>query len=398
MNAQQFDAGVLSQLETIRRIGRGRLRRLSDLDDFTQEVLIRLYAGREQLRDAERLPQWAAVIARNLAVQWNRKRAPIPMSALPAVPHGSHVDDDPALLAERWQALVAALDALDPVERDLLVSYYVNEVGYPDLQRRYGLSYSAVGVRLHRAKRKLRTRLRWLVAAVVALFHTPHERAFGGQPMAMSRMSMAFIAGVGATITGAVALGWSMANDADATVPVSEDTVIYVETPASAVESMELSRKGADRREDASVSMDADRLARIDREVEGDGRREDPDTNGDYDEALRTFRAFEREVAAYRAEHGEYPPRHDRLQAKHAFDLEVAAYRAEHGEYPPGFEDNLRKHERALSHGRSPEDTRRASDHADDDDHRAPDPDPRHDDSAGRDADVPPASDTEDDQ
>ncbi|MBT7101884.1 hypothetical protein HN937_31200, partial [Candidatus Poribacteria bacterium] len=105
MNAQQFDAGVLSQLETIRRIGRGRLRRLSDLDDFTQEVLIRLYAGREQLRDAERLPQWAAVIARNLAVQWNRKRAPIPMSALPAVPHGSHVDDDPALLAERWQAL-----------------------------------------------------------------------------------------------------------------------------------------------------------------------------------------------------------------------------------------------------------------------------------------------------
>ncbi|MEO2006572.1 MAG: sigma factor, partial [Candidatus Poribacteria bacterium] len=78
MDQQQFDAGVLAQIDTIRRIGRGRLRQAADLDDFTQEVVIRLYAGRDQLRDSGRLAQWTSVTARNLAVQWNRRRAPIP--------------------------------------------------------------------------------------------------------------------------------------------------------------------------------------------------------------------------------------------------------------------------------------------------------------------------------
>lgn len=229
MDARQFDAKVIEQIDAIRRIGRKRLRRSSDLDDFTQEVVIRLYASRGQLRDGDRLGHWAAASARNLAIEWNRKRAPILMSTAPEVPVVEGVDD-PTLREERWQALVNALSGLDPVERDLLVSYYVDGIGYDELQRRHGLSYSAVGVRLHRAKQKLRKRLGRLVVAGAGLFFSPRQRAFGALPMTASRTSMAFIAGAATAIVGAVAVGWAMFGTAEAAPPDMASRVMSVDT------------------------------------------------------------------------------------------------------------------------------------------------------------------------
>ncbi len=357
MDQQQFDAGVLAQIDTIRRIGRGRLRQAADLDDFTQEVVIRLYAGRDQLRDSGRLAQWTSVTARNLAVQWNRRRAPIPMSSLPDLPPEALSDDDPTLLAERWQALVSALETLDPVERDLLVSYYVDEVGYTVLQQRHGLSYSAVGVRLHRAKRKLRTRLGWLIAAVAALFHTPRHRAFGGQPMAMSRMSMACIAGIGTTITGAVAFGLVMSNNADATAPDAADNVIQIEMRKFDADPPGRGRDDvlhlSDRARDGDEVRERDEA----RETGEERRRPERDSDrtendgrfGNYEAALQVKQDFDREVEQYREGHdGDYPPGYDRLHMKHEFMLDVAAHRAEHGEYPPGFEDQVTDLRRKL--------------------------------------------------
>ncbi len=112
----------------------------------------------------------------------------------------------------------------------MLVSFYVDDIGYAELQQRNGLSYSAVGVRLHRAKRKLRNRLGWLVASVAALFHTPHARAFGAQPMAISRVSTAFLAGFGATVTCAIGFGWAASTDTDANAADPAERVIYVQT------------------------------------------------------------------------------------------------------------------------------------------------------------------------
>ncbi|MBT3270530.1 sigma-70 family RNA polymerase sigma factor [Candidatus Poribacteria bacterium] len=210
MNAQQFDTSVLGQIEAIRRVGRKRLRRPTDLDDFTHEVIARLYASQDQLRDDERFPHWAAVTAKNLAAEWNRKRGPalrdVPPERSPA---------DPALLAERRSALHGALGSLGAVERDLLVARYVDEASYSELQERHDLSSSAVGVRLHRAKRKLRGRLRWLVASIAALFHTKHARAFGQMHMGLSAGSMACIAGVATTITVGIGYGSVLSANSD---------------------------------------------------------------------------------------------------------------------------------------------------------------------------------------
>ena len=165
--------------------------------------------------------------------------------------------------------------------------------------------------------------------------------------MAMSRMSMAFIAGIGTTITGAVAFGLVMSNNADATAPDDADNVIQIETRA-----LDTDPPGPDHEDAIRLSDLSDRDRHEERErhearerdeqserPERDNARAETDRFGNYEAALRVKQGFDREVEQYREVHdGEYPAGYDRLLMKHEFMLGVAAHRAEHGEYPPGFE------------------------------------------------------------
>lgn len=151
-----FDNIVLSNLELIRRIGVHYLIRSEELEDFIQEVTLRVYSKREQLRDIQNFPQWLSAIAKNLAVDWNKRRRPDLLEELLDVPNSSpFMKDD----SEQWDILLAAIDTLEPIDRDLLYSYYANDVSYAELQARYQLSYMAVGVRLHRVRKQVQERL-----------------------------------------------------------------------------------------------------------------------------------------------------------------------------------------------------------------------------------------------
>lgn len=102
-----FDARILEQIETIRRIGNKRLHAHDALDDFVQEVLVRAYAGHDRLRDADRLPQWVAGIARNLAREWSR---PSPISPVERIVAPSS-DLSPLERVVGWERHRALLDA-----------------------------------------------------------------------------------------------------------------------------------------------------------------------------------------------------------------------------------------------------------------------------------------------
>ena len=93
MKAQRpfnFDEAVVSQMENIRRIGLRRLHNRGEIDDFVQETILRAYAKRDQLRDETKFDRWIAVIARNLALDWNsalrRRGREEPIDELPDIP------------------------------------------------------------------------------------------------------------------------------------------------------------------------------------------------------------------------------------------------------------------------------------------------------------------------
>ncbi len=178
-----FDATVLGQMGHIRAVGRNRLRNLNELDDFVQETVARVYANRAQLRDPAKLKQWIYGIARNTASEWNRvherwnsKRQTLDEAEAANMPHPLTALEQ----AESNEQIRQALDKLNPIDRDLLRGRFMDEETYEALQKRHGLSYSAVGIRLHRAKRRLRKLLTGIKVALALALASMKRTAFGG--------------------------------------------------------------------------------------------------------------------------------------------------------------------------------------------------------------------------
>lgn len=189
-----FDKAAIAQMENIRRIGLRRLHCREKIDDFVQETLLRAFSKRCQLREPAKIDRWIAAIARNLAREWNRKKRNEPTTdRREAVdwrtPHDALEE------AETREAMRKAFGRLNAADRELLRKRYLEEASYAELQERYGLSYSAVGVRLHRAKKRLR-KIYMSITAALAFFFGGYQRAAMGGAFMMSKAAKIAIAAV----------------------------------------------------------------------------------------------------------------------------------------------------------------------------------------------------------
>ncbi|MFN0009570.1 MAG: RNA polymerase sigma factor [Planctomycetota bacterium] len=132
--------------------------------DLTQEAFrraLRYAKPGEHIRNPR---AWLRVIAWNVARDYARQSArrvttngsDALVEALEG--NGDPVDDLPEWEIEQ-QELMAAVAALPPIAKALILGYYFDNKGCDTLGVEFGLSREAVKVRLHRARRKLRDRL-----------------------------------------------------------------------------------------------------------------------------------------------------------------------------------------------------------------------------------------------
>ncbi len=210
-----FDEAALAQIENIRRIGLRRLRNKNEIDDFVQETLLRAFSKRSQLRDEAKFEAWIAAIARNLAREWNRayyrrKRAEAD-SAAEAV--DSRNPQDALEKAEERELLKQAVARLNESDREILRARYVDDASYAELQERYGLSYSAVGLRLHRAKKRLRKIYLSIAAALSLFFGSFKHTAWGGVLLMKKTAAIAVASGI---LVGALGAGFFCRGDGGA--------------------------------------------------------------------------------------------------------------------------------------------------------------------------------------
>ena len=133
--SSDFDALVLEHVDTIRMIGRSRLRRRDEVDDFTQDVITRLYANQERLRDRDRFPQWADATARNTSAKWNGRRSPALLADPPDCPAIEPDSQERLENDELARRVVDALRGLDDRDRDILVAHYMDDATYAELER-----------------------------------------------------------------------------------------------------------------------------------------------------------------------------------------------------------------------------------------------------------------------
>ncbi|SRR6266508_2474940 len=137
--------------------------------DLTQDVFLRV--TRTTVPDAgdTEVRAWLFRIARNLALDYSRKRIRQPEPA-PLVEHGSrHPSQDVDF------AVHEALTALSDLDRDVFLMREVAGLGYDEIARACGLTPDAVRSRIHRARLQLRA----LLAAPIATRRTIPMRQSG---------------------------------------------------------------------------------------------------------------------------------------------------------------------------------------------------------------------------
>ena len=201
-----FDQLVLSHLGLIRSIGLSTLRRLGELDDFTQQVVLVAFAHRNEL-DPRGVKGWLATVARNTAIQWSRKRTPDLLAQLPDIPLPTPLPDESLEAEERWSQVIEGLASLDDTDERALRAHYLEDRGYEQMQREFGVSYSAMRKRVSRARKLLQERLTAL-AGLIGLIGTRRQpRGFGDVPGGDNRMTATISLTASMLIVGWVGVG-----------------------------------------------------------------------------------------------------------------------------------------------------------------------------------------------
>lgn len=135
-----------------------------DRKDLHQEILVQVWRALPGFRREAAAGTWLYRVALNTAISFYRKqrtRAKI-LAEDPAAPDTWHAacptPSDDLVTRERLDRLYAAIARLSNVEK-AVVMLYLDDCSYAEIAAVTGLSPSNVGVRLHRAKKKLATLL-----------------------------------------------------------------------------------------------------------------------------------------------------------------------------------------------------------------------------------------------
>jgi RNA polymerase sigma factor (sigma-70 family) len=160
-----FSLLVIRHQMRLRRLLLATLRHPADADDVLQETFLRAYLGIESLRRPERFRAWVCAIALNLARMWQRSlvRRPIldgDLDLWAAATADTNPSPEQAFeQRETAQRLAEALADLPPSERNALLLVYRDGLSHQETAARLGASLSAVKVRVHRGRRRLRAAL-----------------------------------------------------------------------------------------------------------------------------------------------------------------------------------------------------------------------------------------------
>lgn len=134
--------------------------------DLVQEVFVRAWRHRRQLRTPERLTPWLHAILRRAHLDWRRRggRLEVPVADAPerlerlTFRHGRFAPpaEDRIARDEDVGVLREALDRLSPLDQAILAMRFGDDLAVREIARRLNLRPGAVATRIHRALAKLR--------------------------------------------------------------------------------------------------------------------------------------------------------------------------------------------------------------------------------------------------
>lgn len=144
------------------RYGRKFLSNTDNIEDMVQEVFIKTYENIQSFDTSQRFSPWIYRIAHNTFVNALRKnlKAPLYFFDLDAIVSHSFYENPSPEEDEEKRKIKPMIDAglaqLSPKYREVIVLHYLEELGYQEIADILHVPIGTVGIRLKRAKDKLK--------------------------------------------------------------------------------------------------------------------------------------------------------------------------------------------------------------------------------------------------
>lgn len=165
------------------RFGMKMCRDPEDAQEILQETLLAVARGVHDFRGGSSLSTWLYTIARSFCIKRRRrsKFAPSKERSLDTdlaveveqLPDTARSPDDALASRQLEQALDRAVDALEPMSREVLILRDIEGLTAPEVAQILGTTTQAVKSRLHRARLSVRQQLVPLIGAAPELATAP---------------------------------------------------------------------------------------------------------------------------------------------------------------------------------------------------------------------------------
>ena len=147
----------------VRTYAASMLRDGSAGDDVVQETFLRAQAHLDEVREPEKVAAWLLRIAHNLCIDYLRARQALRIDPT-ADPEAFQGCIDASLQREVERGEMSAcvremVDRLPDTDRSVILLYDISALSHQEIADVLGIEVGAVKVRLHRARRKLRSLL-----------------------------------------------------------------------------------------------------------------------------------------------------------------------------------------------------------------------------------------------
>lgn len=159
--AHEFEARLSDSSTLAFRVAFSVLRHRQDAEDVAQEAFVRAYRGFRRLRDRNRFRAWLVRMTWRLALDWKRgaaRRLAREQVVIETPPAGT--SEDVAIASERSARLWAAIDALPPKLRLVIVLASIEGHGLAEVAALLGIPQGTVKSRMFEARKRLGERLR----------------------------------------------------------------------------------------------------------------------------------------------------------------------------------------------------------------------------------------------
>lgn len=157
MTEKEFNHIILPLANNIYAYARQIIADSADAADITQEVMIKLWERRKELKDIDNPKAWGLKITRNLCLDWLKKKKPT-YDAEQILRHcESEADPLQKIANEDMAALLRRIiNTLPANQREVLILREIEELEFEEIEQVTGLTANHIRVLLSRGRMQVR--------------------------------------------------------------------------------------------------------------------------------------------------------------------------------------------------------------------------------------------------